>query len=119
MRHAPEHGEHAVEELEGLEDFRLLDIAPGERHAKGRAEFLCAPGCDPPGVNAVPARAPPTFREIQGNGTGRGAHLLVERAVTHTDPLQRTPKRPYEIKTDFKSLEHMLWPPFAFGLHAS
>ena len=107
MGHAPEHGEHAVEELEGLGHVRLLDIAPGKGDAESSAELVSAPGGDPPRVSAVPSRAPPALRKIQGNGAGRTSDLLGETAVPDADPGERPLELPHEIETDFQSFEHM------------
>jgi len=55
---AAEHGENAVEKVEGLGHIPLLDIAPGKGHADRGAELVGTPEGDPPVVNAV-ATDPP------------------------------------------------------------
>jgi hypothetical protein len=58
-------------------------------------------------LNAVASDPPPALGEIEWDGTGYGTDLLPETTVAVAKPLHRTPERPHEIETDFKSIEHL------------
>jgi hypothetical protein len=108
MGHPPEHGELAVEELEGPGDITVLDITPGDGHAKRGADLGRAPGGDPPVVSAIRAGSPLTLGDVESDGAGGPPDLEREVALPAPDERHRTPERPHEIKTDFESIEHCL-----------
>jgi hypothetical protein len=81
VRHPPEHGEHAVEELEGPGDITVLDITPGDGHAKRGTDLGRAPGGDPPVVSAIRPGSLPTLRDVESDGTGSPPDLLRQIAV--------------------------------------
>jgi hypothetical protein len=105
--HPPQHGEHAVEEVEGREDIAVLDITPGNGHAKRGTDLGRTPGGDPPVVSPIGAGSLPTLGDIENDGTRGSPDLKRERAVPVPDERHRTPERPHEIKTDFESLKHV------------
>jgi hypothetical protein len=104
----PEHGEHAIEDVEGPGDITILDVTPGEGQAERGTDLGRTAGGDPPVVSAIRAGSLPTLRDVENDGTRGSPDLKREITVPVPDERHRTPERPHEIETDFESLKHGL-----------
>jgi hypothetical protein len=105
--HPPEHGKHAVEEVEWPRDITVLDVTPGDGHAKRGTDLGRTPGGDPPVMKAVLARTTPTLGEIHRDRARRATNLCAKIRIPDAEQFERNAERPHEIETDFEGFEHV------------